>query len=513
MGSAWKTKTVVMQGGTRLDLEPVFRDATLPGSLIDCQNFESGEKGGYTRIKGYSLYDSSTVPGAGRILGCFVYNDGVIACRGASIYFSTGSGWGSDIAPTARTSAGQYRAAKYTWSAGRRIALVDGVNYPVRFTGTTGVNLTNAPQGATCVIEYKSHLFFAKGGVVTFSAPDDDTDYTGASGAGEFVIGDTVQNFAIWRNSLYIFCEKSIYALSGSNSTDFTLKSVTGDLGCTFPDTVREVAGDVVFLAHDGLRTISATDQTEEVNVNNVSNPISETIDSLVTEYGSVGRICAVTIGSKSQYRLFFSEDIEATADSPGVNMCLVKHEGAFAWEFFNLKGIQAICADNGPTDNGNNELVIHADWGGYVYQQESGDSFNTASIPAFVQLAYLVFDDPALRKILHRLRLYVSTEGRALAHLTVQVLLDDDDATVLQPSSIDMTTYVPAEIAIYGFTGGLSGSRYGTAVYGQGASNNYRTGLYGGGFNISIKVSSEDTRPAHTIKTAIMEYSLGARQ
>jgi len=508
MASGWKTRTVVMEGGTRLDLEPVLRDASVPGSLIDSQNFESGQAGGYARVKGYDFYDESEVPGADRVLGCFVHNNGVLACRGTGIYFSLGSGWGSDIAPSSRTNAGQYRAARYSWAAGNYITLVDGVNDPVRFNGSTGTDLTSAPAGATCVIEFQNHLFFGKGGVVTFSAPDDDTDYNPTNGAGEFAIGDTVQNFGIWRSKLYIFCENSIHALSGSNAETFALVPVTGNIGCIYPDTVVEVAGDILFLAPDGIRTISATDLSGEVNLSTVSNPIKQTIlDNM--ELFENGRICAVTVERKSQYRLFFSDETTTAAESPGINACLVNNNGAFGFEFFNLKGIQVSTADHGQINDGADELVIHGCWNGYVFKQETGNNFAGSDIDAYIQLAYLVFDDPAVRKILHRLRLYVKTEGDAISRLTAQVLLDDSDGGILQPAPIDLTTNIPLGVAVYGY----STSTYGTALYGRGASSNYRTGTHGAGFNISLKISSNDSRPSYAIKTAIMEYSLGARQ
>lgn len=508
MASGWKTKTIVMEGGTRLDIEPVLRDSVLPGSLIDSQNFETGQAGGYARVKGYDFYDTSEVPGSDRVLGCFVYNDGVLACRGAGIYFSLGSGWGSDISPSARTGAGQYRAAKYTWAAGNYITLVDGVNDPVRFSGTTGTTLTNAPAGASSVIEFKNHLFFGKDGVVTFSAPDDDTDYNPSNGAGEFSIGDDVQNFGIWRGKLYIFCENSIHVLSGDNEANFALEPVTESLGCSYPDTVVALAGDIVFLAPDGLRTISATLASGEVNINTISNPIKEVIAAKTLAFRG-GHICGVSVESKSQYRLFYSDSLTAAADSPGLNACMVNSNGSIGFEFFPLKGIQVATADHGQINNGRDELVIHGCWNGYVFKQETGNNFNGSSIDAFIQLGFLVFDDPAIRKIVHRLRLYVATEGNALSRLTARIYLDDDDANILQPPAIDMTTNVPVGMAIYGYATSL----YGTARYGRGASANYRTGLRGGGFNVSIKISSNDSRPAYTIKTAIMEYSLGARQ
>lgn len=515
MASAWKTKSIIMAGGTRLDIEPVLRDAVASGSLFDSQNIESGEKGGYKRLKGYSLWESAVVPGTGRVLGCFVHNDGVLACRGSAIYFSSGTGWGADIAPSSRAGALQYRATKYIWSSGECITLVDGDNAPVRFIGAVGTNLTNAPVAATCVREFKNHLFFGKGGTVTFSAPDDDTTYTAGAGGGAFVIGDTIQNFAAWRDKLVIFCENSIHLLTGNDNGDFAIQALTGHTGCDFPDSVQEVGGDVVFSSPEGLRTISATVQTVELGLYAISNPIKSFIRDSVEDFMS-GRICSTVVENKSQYRLFFADESTAAASCPGVVACLTAGQEGSSWEFFKSLGFKASCADHGAISSGADELVIHGDYDGYVYQQESGDSFNTADIEAFFQLGYLVFDDPAIRKIYHRVRLYVEVEGGGIATLTGNLYLDDNDPDSLQPqpASLDLISQISAQVAIYGFTGGSNGgSKYGTAVYGHGVGNNYRVGLVGAGFNMSLKIASSDTKPAWAIKTAIIEYSLGARQ
>lgn len=511
---SYRTKAIILQGGERDDIEPVLRDQIGPGSLIDSQNFETGLTGGYARIKGYAKYDSSEVPGTGRVLGCFVHNNGVLACRSTGIYFSTGSGWGSDLAPSSRTNAGQYRATSYTWSAGKRICLVDGTNYPVRFSGTTGTNLSSTVQGATCVREFKNRLVFGKGGVLTYTAADDDNDITTGSGGGTIVVGDDIQNFAVWRNALYIFCTNSIHRLTGSSTSDFAIAPVTEDFGCAYPDTIQELLDDVVFLGPDGIRTLSATEKNVDVALDTISRPIQDHILTNITTYGvaSGGRIVAVPVDNKAQYRLFFSLSTVSAANSPGVNACLSQRGQGRSWEFFKLKGIQVATADHGRLDD-NSELVIHGCFNGYVFKQESGNNFDGSNINAFVQIPYLYLDDPAIRKVFYTLRLIASVEGGAVAELTEQTFLDDNDPNIIQPSSVNLTTNIISTIAIYGFTGGINGSKYGTAVYGQGASPNYRVGLVGGGLNGSIKISSNDTLPAYTLKTLIIEYMLGARQ
>ena len=508
----WRTKTIIMSGGERLDVEPVLLDNKEPGALIDSQNFESGLAGGYKRTKGYALYSSSEVPGTGRNLGVFVHNNGVLACRDDSIYHGTTGTWGSDIAPAARTSAGQYRAVRYTWSAGKRICLVDGVNDPVRFIATTGTELSNAPTGAPCVEEFKNRLVFGKGGILTYSVADDDTDYTTNNGGGAINIGDTITGFGVWRKLLIIFCEGSIHRLAGSSASDFVVEPITEDFGCLHPDTIKGIRDDVVFLGPDGIRTVSATVKNVEVGVEAISTPVNQHIQDQMSIYQASGNISAITVANKSQYRLFWSASTVAATSAIGLNACLNRRQGTDEWEFFKLKGIQVATGDSGRLDN-NSELVVHSGHDGYVYSQETGDNYNNANISAYIQLPYLYLDDPALRKIFYRLKLIVDVEGSAVAELTTTLLLDDNDSTILQPSGLDMTSSIPTDVAVYGFTGGVgTGSLYGTMVYGQGASKNYRTGLVGGGQNGSLKISSNDTLPSYAIQTAILEYELGAR-
>lgn len=510
--SLWKTKSVALSGGTRFDIVPVLRDASAPGTLVDSQNFQTGELGGYERIKGYTKYDSSAVPGSGRILGCFVFNDGVVACRGSDIYFGTGSGWGSAINPSSRSGAGQYRAAKYRWTEAR-IVLVDGDNTPVRYNGTSATDLTNAPSAATCVCEFKNHLFFGKDSTVTFSAPNDDTTYTTMAGGGAIVVGDIITGLRVWRDELYVFCRNSIKKISGTSASDFAVVPVTADIGCPYPDTIQELAGDLLFLAPDGLRPISGTQNIGDVNLATISNPVKSYLLDKIELYRS-DNIISHVVDEQTQYRLFFGDSTDAVADAPGLNVCLYPKAEGPAWEYFPLKGIQVSAADSGVINNGQDQLVITGSYDGYVYTQNIGNSFDGSNIVAFIKTPYFVFDDPAVRKTIYRVKVYVDVEGGAVAELTCQLSLDDGDFSLIQPNALDMVSNVPATVAIYGFTGGIGGgSKYGTAVYGQGAQSTYKINSIGSGFNVAFTFSSDDTLPQYTIKTLIIEYAMEARQ
>lgn len=511
----WQTKTIVLDGGTRSSTEPVAQEAIYPGSLIDSLNVEAGEEGGYQRLAGFAKYSSAEVTGSGPILGAFVFNNGVIACRNDAFYFGTGGAWSSNLAPSARTNAGYYKSDKYTWGTTERIVLVDGVNKPVKYDGTTATDLTNAQAGATCVKEFKNHLFIGVGGTLYYSSPNDDTDWSGGSGGGNIVIGDNINALGIWRDNLYAFCTGSIHKVTGNNNNDFAEDPVTEIMGCEHGHTLKEVAGDLFFLSNDGIRTISGTEESGDVALESVSKKLKSTVKGIHTNFDN-GIITSILVSSKGQYRLFGSDSALATQpDINGVNVCITEDlQEQTALAIFKLAGIDVTTGDSDFADG--LELVVHGSSGsGYIYKQETGDNFDGANIEAFIQLPYLVFDDPMFRKTIHRMTVHANAgeNGNAISELTAQLFLNDNDPTIIQPTSIDLTGNIPGTAAIYGFTGGVGGgSKYGTMIYGQGVSPKYLAYPSGSAQNVSIKLSSNDTLPAWAVKTLIIEYELGDR-
>ena len=87
-----------------------------PGVASKLKNFEVDTDGGYRRINGFSLFGggSSARPnGDNKVLGIFVYADGVIVCSGTGIFFSqTGTSWIS-IAKQSVSSSGDNHSTFY----------------------------------------------------------------------------------------------------------------------------------------------------------------------------------------------------------------------------------------------------------------------------------------------------------------------------------------------------------------------------------------------------------------
>ena len=87
-------------------------------------------------------------------------------------------------------------------------------------------------------------LFF----LVPFTEDDFDT------GAGEIKVGDVVTGLKVFRDELFIFCQRKIYKLTGTSSSNFALAEVAKNVGTIAHHSIQELGGDLIFLAADGLK-------------------------------------------------------------------------------------------------------------------------------------------------------------------------------------------------------------------------------------------------------------------
>lgn len=490
---------VRLGGGLMLD-----KDAfTLPpGAATQLQNFEPDINGGYRRINGFTKYDSAQVGGSsGTILGVHIYKDQVIASKGTAVYKGTGSGWTS--IDTGRTSAGRYDFANFNFNNTEKVIWCDGANRPSSYDNTTVTDLTNAPSDPEFVAVFKNHVFF--GGMATnpqevvFSAPFDETDYTAASGAGSVRVDSAVKKLKVFRDRLFIFCEDEIFFLAGSSVADFQLQPVTRNIGCVDGFSVQEIAGDIVYLAPDGLRTIAGTEKIGDVELGTVSKQIQPRLDNITTD-----RISSVVIRGKTQYRLFFPGDSQAAAAAPGI-IGVIKSgvEGGMGWEYADLRGIKpAYCASGFISGT---ETVLHGGYDGYVYQQESGDDFDGTDMSAIYRSPDFTMGDAGIRKLMQRIIWNYDNDGAVNSKFRIRY--DFNSSDVPQPAEYDLTT--GAAIAIYGFTT----STYGTAVYGSSGTPLVRQSVEGGGFTVAVRLDDTAGAAPISLKGYQLEFTPGGRR
>jgi len=487
------------EGGLVLD-QPTFKMS--PGMALELENFEPDVRGGYRRINGYLKWNSNIVPQTAssteKVLMSAYFNNKVIAARGEKVFTAGTTGSWTEI-DTGRTSAGKYTHHRYNLGGTEHIVWADGANHATKYDGTTvtDVNATGAPANPKFVTGFKDALFFAGHSAnpeeIIFTAPFTDDDFSVANGAGSLRIDSQVTALFPFRNELIIFGEERIYRLTGNTIADFVLQPVTRDIGCLNGFTVQELAGDIIFLGRDGLRTVAGTERINDVELGTISGNIKELFDDTdVDEFESI------VVPGKTQYRLFrvnTSSDTQAT--TKGI-IAVRKQQG---FEFATTKGIQPSSTDfftvQGET------FVIHGGFDGYVYRQEQGNTFDGANIVGRYRSPDMTMGDAGIRKNFQRVIINYSPTGTINSDLFLRYDYESPDAPRPAAYPFDSTKVV----ALYGT------SQYGTATYGGQSNPLVRQPVEGGGFAVAMRVVDNAESFPYTLKGFQLEFDAGARR
>jgi len=516
-----------------------------PGAATLLVNYEPGLYGGYRRIEGYEAYDTDYPEvGAGSaegpILCATMFQDDassqnyVLAARkdiGANTYtfykHVPGVGWSAlTTGLTQSTTDGvrtvnRIRHVQFDFSDGNKIAFVDGVNNAIIFDGSTWYQLSSAGAGtsadpggpqivdAPAIVDvFENHLFFgadrASKSVVCYGSPNNPFDFTSASGAGQITTGFNVVQFKPFRDQLFVFGPNSIKKIQPDVSAGFVIEQVTTNVGCVARDSVMEVGGDLVFMSPDGLRPVAGTARIGDVEIETISGDIKGHILEMLNTHDP-DDLVGVVVRKKSQARFFFDDDATEVSSSIGILAGLSRNSGELIWEFAETRGIRANCASS--EQIGNDEYVLHGDFDGVVYQQETGESFNGSDIVAIYSTPFLDFGDTELRKVIHKVNTFIRAEGPFSLNLSVSYDWADQFTSVPAPYE-QTTTGTPS---IYG---GREATYSGTDVqYGGTSKPVMMSDVQGSGFSVRLTyVTFGQTKP-HSIQGLVIEYGLAGRR
>jgi len=401
---------------------------------------------------------------------------------------------------TSRDGTVKFRFARYNFDGTEKIVMVDGTNAPAIYDDTTFTVLDDAPidvVGANHVVNFKNQLFFSKGSNLSFTAPFTDNDFTAASGAGTINVGNAITGLIIFREQLIIFSERRISRLVGSTIADFQLQPVTMDTGCIEEDTIQEVGGDIIFLGPDGLRSLATTDKFGDFSIGVISKPIQTETNRLISQNTS---FASVVIREKSQYRIL-GYNANITTDAARGILATQTEQGI---QWAELRGIRAYVADS--NYNASTEVVVFGHDDGYVYQMESGNSFDGANITASFATPFIPVNDPRLRKTFYKMFLYTDPQGSFTANVSLKY--DFEEADVIQPATITFNNASGADaLAFYGE------AEYGTGEYGGTIQRLFDSQLIGSGFVVSLVFSSESTNPPYSLDALTFEYGTYGRR
>jgi len=404
-----------------------------------------------------------------------------------------------------RSAGLKLRFSKYRLAGTDKVMAVDGTNTPFSWDGTTFTELTAAPAdvvAASFVAYHKNQMFFAKGETLTFTSPYTDSDFSAANGSGVINVGGLITGIIPFREALIIFTDKTINQLVGNTLQDFVLQPVTKNVGCVAPDTIQEIGGDVIFLGPEGLRLFSATDRVGDFNLGVVSKPIQNEMTSIIASSSS---FASCVIKQKSQYRIFgYNATGASTANAKGVLGTQMVGDNTSTMSWAETLGIKAYVAD-GDYENQTETLVFAHD-DGYIYEMESGNSFDGTNIIASFATPFVSINDPRIRKTFYKLFLYTDPQGGVTT--SVNLKLDFDTQGSIQPDTIELSN----EAGTVGFYGS-SGARYGTTVFGSKLVKQFETQVIGSAFSVSLQFVSDGQNPPFSLDAATLEFATHDRR
>tara|TARA_R100000234_G_scaffold13526_1_gene7530 strand:- start:1407 stop:3272 length:1866 start_codon:yes stop_codon:yes gene_type:complete len=445
MPDRWQTYPIEFRGGLISNLSPLQHGAAAPGSARNLTNFEVSTEGGYRRIEGFSKFNSNIVTGQNNILGVTFFRDSAITARDQTsgdpkLYAGTsGTGAWTDLSTslTLGANTSRVRFCKYNFDGNDKLFIVDGIGYPLILAGVTASDLSQLSgpsdlQGATHAVEFKEHIFAAKGENLVFSAPFEDDDFTAASGGGIINVGSTITDLIVFREQLIVFSEDRISRIVGNSIADFQMQPITDNIGCVVSDTAQEISGDVIFLGPDGLRTVAGTERNQDFELASISKPIQKQMVQLASQNSS---FASVVIREKSQYRIFGFTGSSTAGTSKGIIGTQIQDQQGIAINWSETTGIKAFTADS--TYSGTTETVLFGHNDGYIYQMESGNSFDGNNIVASFSTPYFPISDPRLRKTVYKTTVYTDPQGTI--NLSLNLKYDLSETGVIEPSTVSL--------------------------------------------------------------------------
>tara|TARA_B100000519_G_scaffold17106_1_gene12548 strand:- start:769 stop:2772 length:2004 start_codon:yes stop_codon:yes gene_type:complete len=386
------------------------------------------------------------------------------------------------------------------------LVIVDGTNAPALYNGTTFTVLDSAPSdviGAKVVATHKNHIFYGKGRVLSFGAPLTTTDFESGNGAGSIGLDADIVAIKSFRDQLIVFTTSSIFRLNGDALATFNLQPITRDIGCTQTDSVQEIGGDVVFMAPDGLRLLSATERIGDFGLAPITKKIQGTFNEFVKLHTD---FFSLVIRNKSQYRLFGWNVNFTRPNAQGILFTQFASPGEESViDFAETRGIQVTaCAS---VYSGTTEFVIFSGKEGFLHRMENDtSSFDGNNIATTFATPFYPINDPRLRKTIYKAQFYLDPEGRVNFDLNLKFDFDESGAVVMPA-----VTFTNASSNASQFFGtGV----FGTATFGAKLQKVFSAQTVGSGNTVSAQFEADNnTDVPYALDALTLEYATHARR
>lgn len=350
----------------------------------------------------------------------------------------------------------------------------NGVGPAFEWDGTTFVSIITGMADDTPkhIAEHKKHLFLGfTGGSAQHSGPGEPLVWNVVLGAGELGLGEEITGFlSSVSGVLAIFGRNKISMLYGDDAANWDLKPLSSEAGAV--EWTAQVLGCPVYLDDRGLRSLTSTQTYGDFRMGTMSALVEPVFKQKRAR--SITAVASVRLRTKDQYRLFWSD-----------GTALAMYVGRKTPEIMPLdyNGLVVRCVCAGEDANGQEIAFIGSD-DGYVYQLDSGTSFDGGQVDAYIRLPFNHVGSPRQNKRWHK----VSLELEAAPSTSIGITAEFSYAEPGQPAVREETFIVSGG---GGFWNEANWDEFYWSVPAEGVADAPIDGI---GTNISIVVASSST-------------------
>lgn len=298
---------------------------------------------------------------------------------------------------------------------------VDGKNYAFEYDADDGV-FTQIETGMTVdkpthLAVHNGHLFLSfAGGSVQLSGDGNPLSFTVITGASEIGVGAEISGFnEEVGNSLFIFTRDSTYVLQGNTRANFDLDDFNINAGSHEWSLQRIGLG--CYLDDRGFTTLLQTQRSGSVNFQ--ENTVSELVQPLIKELIEDTAVrCSHLLRNQNIYRCYFEDGRVVSIGFDGH-----KVSGHMLLEYPFIANVACSEEDT----NGAERIFVGAD-DGFVYELETGTSFNGDTIPYFMRTVLYHSKSPGRFKKYSQARLDATLSGALTLQGQIEYDFHNDD-------------------------------------------------------------------------------------
>lgn len=324
---------------------------------------------------------------------------------------------------------GHYEFRNHNFGGGTtsyRMYGVNGVGTGFEFDGTVFVPIVTGMTADTPThIEVNhGHLMYSfTGGSMQNSAIGNPYSWSPLLGAAEIGIGDDITGMLSGvSQTMAIYGRNSTSVLYGTSTVDWELQDVSKEAGAV--EWTLQQLNTPIYYDDGGVRSLAATSRYGDFQSSTLSFMIQPLLDA--KREASVTPVASVRSKRKNQYRLFFN-------DGTGIVMDMSAKQPSFCT--VNYGKVMSFC--NAAEDNDGSEVLLFGSSDGYLYELDSGASFDGSVIEAYIRLAFSSSGAPYTEKRYHGAAIELDATTGSVMYSSAEFDYGNPD----QPASIETTT------------------------------------------------------------------------